>query len=382
MIPSQPRPAAPRFELIDSLRALAAGSVFLYHLAAVRPTLPAVVGKLFRHGNAGVVLFFLISGFLLYRPFVAARAGQGRPVRVRDFYVRRVLRIVPAYWLALTLLALYPGLPDFGHRWWQFYALGQIYDPHTTFAGIGPAWSLCIEASFYLVLPLYAVVMDRALAGTPARRRTPVELAALAGLAALSAGLHQWIHQQGASGNLGFTLPGTFYLFAVGMGVAVMHVHWQATGSAALARLARWAPACWLAAAALYVGLSLTISAQTLGSVHPVYALVALLILAPAVAGPRGRAARALAWRPLALAGLISYAFYLWHQPILFQLARHVHAVGLLGLSAAALTIGVACLSYVLVERPAQRRGRSALAARAAPATAVDVGEPAPLITG
>ena len=357
-----PRPPAPRFALIDPLRALAAAGVFGYHLVAVRPRMPATLVTLLGHGNFGVVLFFLISGFLLYRPFVAARAGAGRPVGVGDFYARRVLRIIPAYWVAISLLAIWPGLPGFHTRWWQFYLLGQIYDPHTTFAGIGPAWSLCIEASFYAVLPLYALAAARLLRGAPPARAVRDELAALGLLAVLSAGLHQWIHNQGASGNLGFTLPATFYLFAVGMGLAVVHVHWHATRPRALALLARGAPVIWLAALALYVALSLKVSATTLGSVHPVYAIVALLILAPAVAQPQGRTARVLGWRPFALAGLVSYAFYLYHQPVLFQLARHVHLAGVLGLAAAALTLAIATVSYVVVERPCLRRGHSMLA--------------------
>jgi peptidoglycan/LPS O-acetylase OafA/YrhL len=350
-MPETPGPPqiSPRFPLIDSLRGLAAASVFLYHFAAVRPHMNGTLEKLFGHGNDGVVLFFLISGFLLYRPFVAARAEPHRRIALRGFYMRRILRIVPAYWVALCLLAIYPGVPDFHTRWWQLFLFGQIYDPKTTFAGIGPAWSLCIEVSFYALLPLYAVVVSRALRNRSRRAALWIELAALAGLAVISAAAHQWIHGQGSSANLSYTLPATFYLFAVGMGLAVLHVH---ADGRVLARVARWAPVCWGLAVVLYVGLALSVSAQTLGSVHPLYGLVALLILAPAVSVREGALVRALASRPLIWAGLVSYAFYLWHQPVLDVLGRHVSSGPELLVAAAVLTGVIATLSFVAVERP------------------------------
>jgi peptidoglycan/LPS O-acetylase OafA/YrhL len=78
--------------------------------------------------DIGVTVFFLISGFLLYRPFVLARFHEAQPVRGRDFARRRLLRIVPAYWLALTVLAIYPGLVGiWTHDWWIYYGFLQIY---------------------------------------------------------------------------------------------------------------------------------------------------------------------------------------------------------------------------------------------------------------
>ncbi|MEA2495606.1 MAG: hypothetical protein QOJ29_3517, partial [Thermoleophilaceae bacterium] len=78
--------------------------------------------------DVGVTVFFVISGFLLYRPFVAARIEGRRAPRVRDYARRRVLRIFPAYWLALTVLAIWPGLVGvWSGYWWAYYALIQNY---------------------------------------------------------------------------------------------------------------------------------------------------------------------------------------------------------------------------------------------------------------
>ena len=65
--------------------------------------------------NLGVTIFFLISGFLIYRPFVNSRMNGAPATPLARFLERRFLRIFPAYWLALTLLAIAPGLPDV--RW-------------------------------------------------------------------------------------------------------------------------------------------------------------------------------------------------------------------------------------------------------------------------
>ena len=100
----------PRFPLFDSLRAIAALSIFGFHIAASQlalndPDFPWL-GQL----NVGVPIFFVVSGFLLYRPFVARRA-QGRPApSLGGYAIRRALRIIPAYWVALTVITVWLGL--------------------------------------------------------------------------------------------------------------------------------------------------------------------------------------------------------------------------------------------------------------------------------
>src|SRR5947209_17182952 len=123
-----PPPGNPRFPLFDGLRAVAALSVLVYHAGYFSRAnegdggLSPYLARL----NVGVAIFFVISGFLLYRPLLAARMGVGPPVRLRDYARRRFLRIVPAYWVALSLLAVYPGLPGVcGGRRWACYGFAQ-----------------------------------------------------------------------------------------------------------------------------------------------------------------------------------------------------------------------------------------------------------------
>src|SRR4051794_38858942 len=99
--------AALRFRGFDGLRAIAALSVVVYHLSGADGRLLAHhYGRYLWLLNIGVPLFFIISGFLLYRPFVVARFdGRPRP-STREFLRRRVLRIVPGFWVALTIVCI------------------------------------------------------------------------------------------------------------------------------------------------------------------------------------------------------------------------------------------------------------------------------------
>src|SRR4051794_15995274 len=102
---------APRFPHVDSLRAIAALAVLGTHAAlyagAVHPG--SHVGRYAQRLEVGVAVFFVISGFLLYRPYVAARVAGIDGPRVGPYAWRRFLRIVPAYWVALTISALALG---------------------------------------------------------------------------------------------------------------------------------------------------------------------------------------------------------------------------------------------------------------------------------
>jgi len=138
-----PPPGNPRFPLFDSLRAIAALSVLVYHVGLLAQIdFSSGYGRLLADLNVGVTIFFLISGFLLYRPYVAARHGGSPAPRLADYARRRALRILPAYWLALTVLAITPGLGEvFGPDWFVYYGLQQtnplVYDPAPCLAHVG-----------------------------------------------------------------------------------------------------------------------------------------------------------------------------------------------------------------------------------------------------
>ena len=220
----EPPPGNPRFPLADAVRGGAVLAVIFCHSGGVSAAFhTASWGWLTIYsGWVGVSVFFALSGFLLYRPFAAAHAGLRPPPSVRAFARRRVLRIVPAYWLALTLLALYPHITGpFTSHWWVYYGFAQVYSHDYLTHGIGPAWSLCVEVSYYLVLPLVAAAVARLVRRS---RWWQAELAVLlpfatvgivgSGLVAANV-LPQWV---------GNTLLSNTELFAVGMALAVVSV--------------------------------------------------------------------------------------------------------------------------------------------------------------
>src|SRR5207302_637948 len=142
-----------RFPLFDSLRAIAALSVLAGHVAIYEP-MPNNLRLRFLALTGGIAVFFVISGFLLYRPLVRARFDRAEPPRTAAYAVRRVLRIGPAYWFALPIVVLLVGTsgeapnatPVFtGRGIPAYFGFLQVYDSRTLFGGISAAWTLCVE---------------------------------------------------------------------------------------------------------------------------------------------------------------------------------------------------------------------------------------------
>ncbi len=104
LVPATPPVRPPRFPAFDGLRAIAAIGVLLVHTTFVTGiTSRSSFGNYTARLEIGVAVFFLISGFLLYRPFAVAHLSGGPSLSAGAFWIRRLLRIVPAYWLVLTI---------------------------------------------------------------------------------------------------------------------------------------------------------------------------------------------------------------------------------------------------------------------------------------
>jgi len=230
-------PAPPRFPLLDGVRAIAALSVVVTHTAGLTTFNGEndLLGPFTARLNVGVAIFFVLSGFLLYRPWVAARIEGTRAPRLARYARARLLRILPAYWLALTVLTIWPGLVGpFTEDWWIYYGFLQNLSPSTILGGLGPAWTLNVELAFYAVLPLYALACARWLAPRPAATQLHAELAILAGLGAASAVARTLVHLSNPVSTFSFVLPGMFLWFALGMLLAVLSVHLGAREPASL----------------------------------------------------------------------------------------------------------------------------------------------------
>jgi peptidoglycan/LPS O-acetylase OafA/YrhL len=366
-----PPPGNPRFPLFDSLRAIAALSVLVTHTALLSGANElAWYGRYTARLDSGVAIFFVISGFLLYRPFVAARIDGRNAPRIRDFARRRVLRIVPAYWLALTVLAIYPGLAGMwsGHSW-AYYAFLQVYRGDWTLGGIGPAWTLCVEISFYALLPFLAFALRR---WGPSRNRAAIVRSELIVLGLLY--VASVIVRGTTDGDqVQVMLPAQFDWFVLGMLLAVASAGLAGREPAPVRLLRRFPGLAWAAALVVFwivatrIGLGGTYRRPDIYQnvvEHLLYGLFAFFLVLPAVfADDGGGLPRAvLRNRILSWLGLVSYGIFLWHATIVAKLSvvdgSHLFdSARMLGLTTATFAIALACAtaSYYLLERPILR---------------------------
>ena len=237
-----PSPISQRVPALTGMRAVAALLVVGTHAAFATGKLThGYLGAIYARLEIGVAIFFVLSGFLLFRPWALAAATGSPPPLLTRYTRHRLRRIMPGYVVAvLATFAVYlvftPG-PNPGQTWHgllRYLTLTQIYTDNylVTYlhTGLSQMWSLAVEVSFYAVLPGLAFVLLRVRhrAGwRPARTLT--------GLAALAAVTPAWLvvaHTTDALPNAaGMWLPAHLACFAAGMALAVLGIigtRWRA----------------------------------------------------------------------------------------------------------------------------------------------------------
>jgi peptidoglycan/LPS O-acetylase OafA/YrhL len=390
------------FPCLDGLRLVAASAVVLTHTGFSTGNYATGLGGLLGRMEIGVPIFFVLSGFLLTRPYLQAGARGGRAPRFVSYLWRRALRILPAYWLVVAAaLLLLPGNADAGPvTWLRHLTLTQLYTPGWFAVGLNPTWSLCTEAAFYLVLPLAGVGLARLVRARPDRPRGA--LVAL-GIAAVVGPVRTFYFAGAGATWLPFRLwlPGYAAWFAAGMALALLTVADPSWRPARVAReLGASLPTCWVAAGALFwistgpvagpVNLSLETTPTEAVVRNVLYLLVAALVVLPLVFGDqrRGAVRRFLSAPTMRFMGEASYGLFLVHA-VLIEAAYRVFGWQEFTGSLVLVTVGIwtagmalASLIYVLVERPLQRfrtlvperaPGRSAATTTAASATTARV---------
>jgi len=370
------------FPGLDGIRVLAATAVVFTHASfwtGTDASLPA--DRALARLDVGVAIFFVLSGFLLGRPFFRA-AALGRPApRAVAYLWRRGLRILPAYWLAVVgALALLPGNATASvGDWVRHVLLVQIYDSSPDGEGLTHLWSMCTEVTFYLVLPWLIAGLLR-LSGGWRPGRLLGSLAAMVLLGAAWVALVWQIQSTGSSLNV--WLPAFLGWFAGGMALAVLSLGDDAWPVVRLARDIASSPwTCWALAGALFwvagspVAGPLTLedpsSAQAVAK-NLLYLGVGVLLVAPLVLHrrPLGIAGQVLGGRAARILAETSYGLFLFHMPVLVAL-YHVLGwqtfTGPFWFVAILAWIGgtvLAGICYLLVERPV-RRLRSLVPAQA-----------------
>jgi peptidoglycan/LPS O-acetylase OafA/YrhL len=335
---------------VESLRALAALAVLGAHVFgqahAYDPaqTMATLGDRMLLGGGFGVFLFFVLSGYLLYLPFARRDLAGGPDVDLKRYARNRVVRILPLYYAVLAVVLTVGEGGGTARQWLTFGTFSQnlTTDRSELTEVNGVMWSLATEVRFYVVLPLLALAIAWVARRSP--RRAALVLVAL-GLASFVLRYVTFYREARLEEPLlDFSLVSTFMFFAAGMLVAVARVGWHRAPRGPLGSSDAWAAASallWLLVVDDYTHGWLAAPAS------------ALLVGACVLPLRRGVAVRALAWRPLAAVGVVSYSLYLWHLPIVesFEPGRAV-------LFAVPLALAAAFVSYRVVEEPFLRLRR------------------------
>ncbi|MFE2409976.1 acyltransferase family protein [Kitasatospora sp. NPDC059408] len=336
---------------VEGLRGVAVLSVLAYHAAV-----PGLTG-----GYVGVDVFFVISGFLITGLLTGSSSGgsSGRPPGLVDFLARRARRILPAAAVVLVATAVAGGVlldPLRGtdlardliaaagqYANWRF--VGQQTDYLA--AGRDPSplqhfWSLGVENQFYLLWGVLLLGLARHLHG---RRRTAATLLVTAGVGAASLVLCiQWT--QTSAPLAYFSTVGRLWEFTAGALAALLGGVLGRGGWAR--RIVGWGGLAAVVAPVLLYDHTTPFPGTA--ALLPVLGTAAVLLAGPGGAPDAGRL---LATRPLRAAGRLSYAWYLWHWPVLtIAQARYGTLSWPVQLALVAAAALPAWLTLRLVEQP------------------------------
>jgi peptidoglycan/LPS O-acetylase OafA/YrhL len=360
---------------LDGIRAVAVGLVLAQHGG-----IPGVPG-----GFIGVDVFFVLSGFLITSLLLDELGRTGR-ISLRDFWIRRARRLLPALLVVVTAVlaarALFPpdavgGLRDdavAAFLWmanWAFVAQGTDYfSQGSPPSPLQHTWSLGVEEQFYAAWPLLVVAVIAVLAvlrrnapGLRAVRRSVCALAAAGAAASAVAGV-RWVSPETLN-RVYFGTDTRAQALLVGAAAAALLVRdWSAltvAGTLIRARRVRWAvgmvPVAGVAVLAVAAHRASGDAADFHAGLLTVVAVGAVLVIAPVALDRRGPVARLLALPPLVWLGTISYGVYLWHWPVFMVLNGERTGWSGLPLFAVrcAVTVALAGASWWVIEEPVRR---------------------------
>jgi len=327
---------------LDGVRAIAILAVMAAHFRRDAVAFPR------RGGFLGVDVFYVLSGFLITSLLCEEWAKTGL-IRLRLFYARRALRLLPAFFTMVSVYVLWAA--TLGPRQWlhkelieavtavlysenlfRAFTLNHSSPPPAN--GLVPTWTLSAEEQFYVLWPiiLIALIRFRGL------RAATIFAGVVFSAQAIFRGFmyhHHW-HQ------FFFTRPDSLL---VGCLLALL-----------LAQGVSWRPPTWLgwaSAAAVVVGLtSATRATYMLAYGFPLFALATGLTLWTVVTRAEWAVTQLLEFRPLVGIGRISYGLYLWQLPVFCAVERYVAHLRVAAPLAVVLTFVVALISYRFVELP------------------------------
>ena len=328
---------------LDGLRAISIVLVLVGHLSGTRNfwTVPKWFGDI---SHLGVMVFFVISGFLITSLLLAENAKRGR-VSLRLFYGRRALRIFPASYLYLGVAALLAGTGLFtltSRDYWYSALYLVNYLPDRSWQ-VGHLWSLSVEEQFYLLWPFAFVVLGA--------RRSVWAAGAMLLLGPVSRVLAIWFLRGTAYQDIEM-FPTVADSLAAGCLLAILRL-WLERQDWYIRLLGPW-PSAILLALVLCVNRFDGYGFVKVAGTSFINIGLAMLIHR-SVHHWQDKAGDALNWRPLAFIGLLSYSLYLWQQIFLNRYGEHWINRFPQNL---VLTMMAALTSYLLVEKPFQKLRR------------------------
>ncbi len=336
---------------LDGLRGVAILLVLAFHFGL----LPG--------GSLGVDIFFVLSGFLI-TSLLAEEWQRRGSISLKQFYLRRVLRLLPAFVALLLVYAIYTLVctpPELWNSRWYALAVAACYVSNwnnlhgADMTMLGHCWSLSLEEQFYLLWPALLYVMLRKL---PRKQILLIVAAGILAAATLRAGMH---HQHRFLGTAKIDIMRLYAGLdtradALLSGcLASLLVTWNLVprSSQFVKRITLGAPiAVGLIAFCLFwrdMGHT-----QCYDGLFTVVAVSVAVVIIRLLAAPAGIGAKIIESAPLVGAGRISYGLYLFHVPILDCFGsenlgwRHPVATTLV----AVLSVAAALLSFYLIERP------------------------------
>lgn len=334
---------------LDGVRGVAVLLVFLFHAEV-----PGFTGSFI-----GVDIFFVLSGFLITVLLLQEHQKHGA-ISLKNFYLRRILRLFPALLLLLVVYLIYFFVvsPDAATRLYhlQDSLMALFYVANWTRAFdlgrptiLGHCWSLSMEEQFYLLWPPLLIALLHL-------RSWPRRALVIALLFCASWGWRIWLLAQGASWDRvynGFDTRADMLLAG-----CLLAVLWNAGALQGWTRT-RVVPAVFsVAAFSTLAIIAVAARWQTVGLYQWQYALVALatvILVLDLVSRSGTLMARLFSLSPLVWLGGLSYAIYLWHYPLLHYVGSRGYRGATAVWLAAVLTLLCALASAYLVERPALR---------------------------
>jgi peptidoglycan/LPS O-acetylase OafA/YrhL len=375
--PPTPHIRGERYRELDGYRGIAVLAISLFHVFQF-----CNVDHYLYFGTPGYTLlnsldamvpfFFVLTAFLLFEPIARSAIEGGRPISGRGFLVRRAVRILPVYYVAVVVVwfTRQPSLPGDWRDLLEHLTFTQVFDSKRIFYTNGPAWSLSVEVFFYLGLVVLSIGLARTCRHLATRKhRIAVIGMSIVALACISISWKTWAFGIGHESTTGsfstwFGPLANLDNFAVGMALAVV------VGTLGDIRplTARSRVALRLGALAILVFAFTTRQANAWTGVYfSTFCAVGFgALIAAAVLGPPGdRWSRALSPRPLLWLGTISYSIYLWNEPVLLGLngwhglvRQSPGAFVVDALVVLVFSVIVGLISFVLIERPTSQLGR------------------------